>query len=451
LTRAEAGFSARALARVLGTHLDAGAGVKVAYSGGVDSHVLLHALCRLREHTSWTVSAIHVDHGLHSQSASWAAHCQRVCDALEVTCIVERIHVSAEEGEGVEGAARRMRYASLARHIGSGETLLTAHHLDDQAETVLLQLLRGAGVRGLAGIAQAKAFARGRLLRPLLGFTRAELLDYAQRHALKWVEDSSNQDRRHSRNFLRHEVLPLVEQRWPAARRLIVRAGEHTAQASQLLDAVADNDLAMATSTDRAALSVPALIRLEVPRRENLIRYWLRRRGLKVPSASLLRHIAQGVESTPRSRQAMVSWPGAEVRRYRDALWAMRPLTEPDKKLDLVWTLATPLAVPGTGYILRAEDTIGSGLARERVATTKLSVRLRRGGEICRLPGRQHHHKLKKLLQDAHVPPWERRRLPLIFADDVLVAVADRWVCAPFAAQTGEAGWRIVLERAEKQ
>lgn len=351
----------------------------------------------------------------------------------------------------MEGAARRRRYASLARHIGRDEALLTAHHLDDQAETVLLQLLRGAGVRGLAGIAEAKTFACGRLLRPLLGFTRDELLDYAQRHSLSWVEDSSNRDTRHSRNFLRHEVLPLLEQRWPAARRLIVRAGEHAAQASQVLDAVADNDLAMATYTDSVALFVPVLMCLEMPRRENLIRYWLRRRGLKAPSTSLLRRIARAVESTPRSRQAMVSWPGAEVRRYRDALWAMRPLAEPDRKLDLAWTLATPLAVPGTGYILRAEDAIGSGLARERIAATKLSVRLRRGGEICRLPGRQHHHKLKKLLQDAHVPPWERRRLPLIFADDVLAAVADRWVCAPFAAQTGEAGWRIVLERAEKQ
>jgi tRNA(Ile)-lysidine synthase len=377
---------------------------------------LLHALCRLREKTSWTVGAIHIDHGLHSQSASWAAHCQRVCDALEVTCIVERIQILPRQGEGVEGVARRRRYASLARHIGRGEVMFTAHHLDDQAETVLLQLLRGAGVRGLAGIAEVKTFAGGRLLRPLLGFTRDELLDYAQRHELKWVEDSSNRDTRHSRNFVRHEVLPLLERRWPAARRLIARAGC-----------------------------------LAAPRRDNLIRYWIRRRGFAAPSALLLRGIAQAVESTPRSQQATVTWPGVEVRRYRDALWVMRPLAEPDTKLDLTWAPTTPLAVPGTGYILRAEDVIGSGLAREQIATAKVSVRLRRGGEICHLPGRRHHHKLKKLLQDAHVPPWERQRLPLIFADDVLAAVADRWVCAPFAARAGERGWRIVLERAEKQ
>jgi tRNA(Ile)-lysidine synthase len=451
LKRAETGFSVRALACVLGTHLDAGAVVKVAYSGGVDSHVLLHALCRLREKTSWTVGAIHIDHGLHSQSASWAAHCQRVCDALEVTCIVERIQILPRQGEGVEGVARRRRYASLARHIGRGEVMFTAHHLDDQAETVLLQLLRGAGVRGLAGIAEVKTFAGGRLLRPLLGFTRDELLDYAQRHELKWVEDSSNRDTRHSRNFVRHEVLPLLERRWPAARRLIARAGEHASQASEVLDAVAASDLAKATYIDPDALSVPALMCLAAPRRDNLIRYWIRRRGFAAPSALLLRGIAQAVESTPRSQQATVTWPGVEVRRYRDALWVMRPLAEPDTKLDLTWAPTTPLAVPGTGYILRAEDVIGSGLAREQIATAKVSVRLRRGGEICHLPGRRHHHKLKKLLQDAHVPPWERQRLPLIFADDVLAAVADRWVCAPFAARAGERGWRIVLERAEKQ
>ena len=355
------------------------------------------------------------------------------------------------QGEGIEAVARRQRYTSLARHIGKNEALLTAHHLDDQAETVLLQLLRGAGVRGLAGIAPAKSFASGRLLRPLLGFTREELLEYAQRHALEWVEDSSNRDQRYSRNFVRHEVLPLLEQRWPAARRLIVRAGRHAAQASQVLDVVADNDLAMAIHADTEALSVPALMRLEGSRRENLIRYWLRRRGLSMPGALLLRRVAQMVEATPRSRQAVVSWPGTEVWRYRDGLWAIRPMAEPDPELDLAWIPARPLALPGTGYVLRMEDTIGSGLARERVAAAKLSVRLRRGGEICRLPGRRHHHKVKKLLQDAHVPPWERRRLPLIFVDEVLAAVADRWVCAPFAAQTGEPGWRIVLERAEKQ
>ncbi|MFQ5937184.1 MAG: tRNA lysidine(34) synthetase TilS, partial [Acidiferrobacterales bacterium] len=227
MKKAEPGFSAGALGRTLTQRLGATSSLKVAYSGGLDSHVLLHALCQLRASAHWVISAIHVDHGLHPESARWAEHCQQVCEQLGVVCTVERIQVSDTDSLGTEAAARRLRYACFAQHIGYQDALLTAHHLDDQAETVLLQLLRGTGVRGLAGMPEVTAFSGGKLVRPLLEFTRAELAAYAESQGLHWVEDVSNRDVSYGRNFLRHQVLPLLEQRWPQASRLIARAGRH--------------------------------------------------------------------------------------------------------------------------------------------------------------------------------------------------------------------------------
>jgi tRNA(Ile)-lysidine synthetase-like protein len=262
LKRNEPGFSARALARVLRDHLSGSVAVKIAYSGGADSHVLLHALCELRDSSPWAVSAIHVNHGLHPQAAAWADHCLAVCERYGLACAVEHLKVRAIGTEGLEAAARRLRYATLARHIGPGEALLTAHHLNDQAETVLLQLLRGAGVRGLAGMRAVVDFSNGKLVRPLLEFTRAELLTYAQQQELRWIEDTSNRDLGRSRNFIRHQVLPLLEQRWPQAKRVIARAARHAAEASALLDLVASTDL---LSLPRAAAPTECYSLLDTP------------------------------------------------------------------------------------------------------------------------------------------------------------------------------------------
>ncbi len=450
MKRNESGFSARALARVLHDRLSGSAAVRVAYSGGVDSHVLLYAVCELRQSGPWAVSAIHVNHGLHPQALAWEDHCLAVCQRLGVVCTVEHLKVRAIGTEGLEAAARRLRYATFARHIGVGEALLTAHHLDDQAETVLLQLLRGAGVRGLAAMPGVMDFSNGTLVRPLLGFARAELLTYAQRHRLQWIEDTSNRDLGRSRNFIRHQVLPLLEQRWPQAKRVIARAGRHAAEASALLDAVAEVDLPLLAPGQGGTISIAGLCRLESARRRNAIRYWVRQHGFAMPPAQLFERIVRLVERAPRSRHAAIAWPGAEVRRYREGLWIMPPRPRPDADIDITWNLAQPLEVPGTGYVLCLETTLGNGLSAKRLSGRTARVRLRRGGESLHLPGRQHHHKLKKLFQDAGVPPWERQRLPLIFVDDELVAVADRWVCAAFAAQAGESSWRIVLKPAEK-
>jgi tRNA(Ile)-lysidine synthase len=444
------GFCARALDRVLREHLDRpDLSLKVAFSGGVDSHVLLHALCELRSGSSWRVSAVHIDHGLQPRSAEWATHCQQVCEALGVSCTVERIEVIDRLALGHEGAARHARYARLARHIGAQDILLTAHHLDDQAETVLLQLLRGAGLRGLAGMPVSAPFAGGKLIRPLLGFTRAQLHAYAQAHNLCWIEDTSNRNLRYARNFVRQRLLPLAEQRWPQARPILARTSRHAAEADRLLDELAQEDLERAR-LEGNALSIARLQGLSAARRCNALRCWIRQSGFRAPSALLLERIERMVREPTRTARAAVRWSAAEVRRYRDRLSVTALADPPDMNLRLSWNPDEALEIPGTNYVLRAQETVGSGLARAKLAGKRLTVRLRQGGERLQLPGRLHHHKLKKLLQEAGVAPWERTRLPLIYADEQLAAVADRWVCAAFAARAGEAALQVVLEQAKK-
>jgi tRNA(Ile)-lysidine synthase len=336
LTKPERGFSPESLAAGLAGPLGFGAGdsVCVAYSGGLDSHVLLHALSGLRAATGLTLRAVHVDHGLHPQSAAWAEHCRRVCAALDVVCRVERVQV-ARDGDGLEAAARRARYAALAAGLGAGETLFTAHQRDDQAETLLLQLFRGAGVQGLKAMPASQAFGAGRLVRPLLDYSRASLLAYARAQGLRWIDDSSNVDTALTRNYLRHRVLPDVRARWPGVDAALARTARHAAEAAALLDALAETDLAACRHPAICAegLSVPALRALDPARRRNLLRYWLRRRGFHPPQTRHLKEVEAALSHDPASGQARIAWPGAELWRYRDTLCVMPPRPRPDPSL----------------------------------------------------------------------------------------------------------------------
>ena len=443
-------FSPSSLADVLHRlGLSSATPLKIAFSGGLDSCVLLHALGALRASLDLTLHAIHVDHGLHPDSSKWAMHVQQTCECLKVPCTMERVQVTQIREHGLEDAARRARYACLARHVGKGEVLLTAHHADDQAETVLLQLLRGAGVPGLAAMPAMTAFRAGRLARPLLGFTRKQLANYARQENLQWIEDTSNSDLRLSRNYLRHQVFPLLEAHWPEASRRIARSAGMAAEAGELLYELAESDLSVCSGMEKAKLSVVALRGLTPPRQRNLVRYWLRRQGFQAPSAMHLDQVLMQVMRDPRSNRAVIRWPGAEVCRYRDELIVLRPRGATNSGWRNHWKLTDPLEIPGVGF-LRAEKSRGDGLSHERIGQSPIIVGLRQGGEICRLPGRAHHHKLKKLLQEAGIPPWERNRLPLVYVNDELAAIGDRWVCEPYAARKDEAGWKLHLDSASE-
>ncbi|HWR87645.1 MAG TPA: tRNA lysidine(34) synthetase TilS [Acidiferrobacterales bacterium] len=450
MRKPDAGFSAAALAAVLfdELRLPPGAHFKVAYSGGLDSHVLLHALSVLRADHHFSLSAIHIDHDLQPASAEWGRHCAGICTSLDVQYVVERVKVTGVAAEGLEAAARRARYAALAAALEPGDTLLTAHHCDDQEETVFLQLLRGAGVAGLAAMPAKTALGHGQIVRPLLGFSRTALHTYAQEHRLAWIEDPSNRTLHLRRNFLRTEILPRLARHWPAHASMLARTAHHAAEAMGLLDEVAETDLAtcrQAVAHSPQALSINALLALSMPRQRNLLRYWLRRQGYLAPATSQLEEVLAQVQTTPRSQQARVCWPGTEVWRYRDLLVALPAQHAPDPALDVVWDLCAPLDLPDIGRLC-AVPLRGQGLSCARLNGKSLHVRLRSGGETLMLAGRSHHHVLKKLLQAEGVPPWLRARLPLFYVDHELVAVADRWVCAPYLARDGEEGLKIVWE-----
>jgi len=410
--------------------------------------VLLHALAAARRdgYLSCDLAAIHIDHGLQPDSGSWADSCRATCRQLGVALTVEQVRVKHTLGAGPEAKARNARYAALARHLGPGEVLLTGHHQDDQAETLLLQLFRGAGIHGIASMPAVVPFGSGFLARPLLGYTRADLADYAVSNDLKWIEDPSNADLRLRRNLIRRRVLPAVREAWPEVSSVLARSATTAAQAARVVDELARLDLAACRLPGPSeALSAPALRSLPPGRLENTLRFWLRSCGQRAPDHRHLAALVRQIRTAPHTGSGVLCCPGVELRRHRDALYAPSPAPTVLADLDLPWDPHTPVDLPDLGLRLSAHRARGEGLSRERVEGRELRLRLRQGGERCRLPGRTHHHRLKKLLQARGVAPWVRQRLPLLYVDGELAAVGDLWACEPFAAVAGEEAWRLIL------
>ncbi|MDY0021490.1 tRNA lysidine(34) synthetase TilS [Arenimonas caeni] len=397
--------------------------VAIACSGGLDSTVLLHWLAAGPALRTRGLRVIHVDHGLHPQSAEWAEACRSNCEALGLEMMLRRV-VVRDAGEGLEAAARDARYAAFAELQRPGEVLALAHHRDDQAETVLLRLLRGAG-DGLAAMRPIRPFGSGWLWRPLLEQPRAWIESYARRHALHWVEDPSNASDRHDRNFLRHHVLPRLQERWPQAGAALARSAALLATQADLLAGEDARRLAQVQGLDPATLSVPALLAEPPAWRARLLRAWLA--GLGLPPLPTDATATIGAELLPArpDASARFAWSGAVIHRWRDLLHAApeRPALPADWSAQ--WSGESPLALP-TGDTLSLEPP-----AR---FDRPLRVHARQGGERLVLPGRQHHSELKHALQDLGVPPWERARLPLLSADDgTLLAAGDLIISALLA------------------
>jgi tRNA(Ile)-lysidine synthase len=414
----------------------------VAFSGGLDSTVLLHLCTALRDqHAGLDLHAIHINHGLQQAADDWALHCHQQCERMAVSLQVLRVDATAARGESPEEKARQARYQALANTMTSNDVVFMAQHRDDQAETLLLQLLRGSGPHGAAGMPVTAALGQSMLARPLLTCSRQQLQHYAEEHALAWIEDPSNTDTAYDRNYLRHAVLPHLYSRWPALGQTLGRAADHFAEAAGLLDMLAADDLA-GVGTDQG-LSIRQLQALDAARQRNLLRYWFRQQDLPVPQSRQLEHILSDVIPARLDAEPCVRWHGAEVRRYRDTLLAMSPLPATDTESSHPWDLSRPLDIPLPAGRLVATTATGSGLAA-RYAKSRVSVRFRRGGEVCQPVGRQHHHDLKTLMQDAGIPPWQRDRIPLIFVDEQLAQVVGHWLCEPFQAAAGETG--LVVE-----
>lgn len=428
------------IAKVLALAPDAGS-YWIAFSGGLDSQVLLHALATQRDRLPAPLGALHVNHNLQPDAPAWAEHCRAVCAALGVEYHVLSVQAEPKSGESPEAAARTARYCALSSAVPPGGVLLTAHHQDDQAETLLLQLLRGAGPKGLAAM-PACTFSEGVcLLRPLLDVARDELHAYARQHGLRWVDDPSNARTDYDRNYLRHHILPRLRERWPAAGATLARAARHQAEAAALLEELAELDLG-----GQASLSVSTLLSLNLPRRANLLRHWLYAQGAALPSATVLERIDRDVLHAAPDAEPLVRWGEARLRRYRDHLYLDDVHEEGDPSRCLDWQTDAPLALPGGQ--LSAVAAQGEGVALRHLSGAPLQVRFRQGGESLQPAGRCEHHTLKHLFQEAGVPPWERARVPLIYRDDVLLAVAGYWVCDGFQAGADEPGMLFLWSRA---
>jgi tRNA(Ile)-lysidine synthase len=425
-----------ALNRCLET-LPAESQIKVAYSGGMDSHVLLHALRRLlADGARKGISAIHVNHGLHPEAEQWALHCDQVCRGLRVPLEIVHVQVAAEAKEGPEAAARRARYAAFEQRLQPGDALLLAHHLDDQAETFLLQLFRGAGPAGLSAMPAEAALGPGRLLRPLLEVCRNDIRDYAEAHALAFVEDPGNRELRYDRNYLRHVIMPRIQRRWPAAARTIARAAGHQAALARVAREMGAR--ALERAEDGVTLSCKALSDLHPDVARLALRAWIEARGFSPPSKVILDRILEEVAASAADAEPLVAWSGAEVRRYRGALHVTSPLppAEPDKVV--AWDARRPLLLPQGR--LSAVPAKGRGLKAALLRDGDLEVRFRRGGERCRPSGQPRSITLKAWFQRSGVPPWERDRVPLVYIRGELAAVAGYWVGEGFQCADGEPG-----------
>jgi tRNA(Ile)-lysidine synthase len=417
----------------------------LAYSGGMDSHVLLHAMAALREQLpNVAVHAVHVNHGLQAPATQWADHCALVSQALNVPFQLLHINARAASGESPEAAARHARYEAFCALIKDGDCLLTAHHQDDQAETLLLQLLRGAGLQGLASMPRCAHFGEGWHARPLLEFSRSMLRDYAQRQHLHWIDDHSNRNTDFDRNYLRHNIVPTLRERWPAMAQTLSRSARHAAEAADLLAVLAHNDLQFAGGPQTDTLSIACLETLEPARQRNMLRHWIKQLDLPLPGTTHIEQIVKDVIGAARDSVCCVRWPGAEVRRYRDLLYAMSSATYHDSSLCVEWDLRQPLSL-SDGLQLSATPIQGAGLDTVLCLDQKITVRFRQGGERCRPVGRKHTHALKKLFQERGIPPWQRKRIPLIYVNDQLAAVTGLWVCQPFQAQGNALGMQVML------
>jgi tRNA(Ile)-lysidine synthase len=406
----------------------------VALSGGIDSVALLHAMRALRDGGRVrSLRAVHADHGLQAASCDWAARCRALCAELDVPLEVVELGLVAQPGASVEAQAREARYAALARLLRPGEWLLTAHHRDDQLETVLIQLLRGAGVAGLAAMPPRAPLGAGWHLRPLLGIDRAAIAAYAAEHALAFLHDPMNESARLDRGWLRSEVLPRLRSRWPAAAATVARSASHLAQASRLLAELAAADAR--GIADGSRLSVAGLRGLTRDRQANLLRWWIHERGLRPPPATRLEAALDELLTARADGQPLVHWPEGELRRYRGRLYAMRPL-------PAIPPAASLSPVGGRGLQLGAgcgEFTLLPGAAGTLRADlpAPIEIRFRSGGESLRPALARPRKRVKDLCQEAGIVPWMRGRLPLVYAGGRLAAVADLWVDAEFQAAPG--------------
>ena len=405
-------------------------------SGGVDSVVLLDLLVQLRTPLQFRLSAIHVNHQLSPHAAEWAAFCANLCQTRSVPLEIVAVTVARCSGDSLEAAARAARHEALSR--SAADYIVLAHHLDDQAETLLLQLLRGCGVEGASAMAEEGR----RLLRPVLEISRGALEQYAHQQDLAWVEDESNLDTRFDRNFLRHRLLPVLEERFPAYRETFCRASRNFSESARLQEEIARQDAATAIWDGK--LTVQVLTRLSLPRAKNLLRHFLKQRGNISPSAARLEEMLRQLLNARQDSQVKIPFGSYELRRFLGHAWVIPGAKPPDLSLCYPWRGESELELAELGGGLKFWPVHGQGISLVRLQQEAVTIRVRQGGERLQPDCKRPRRSLKHLLQEAGVPPWLRHTMPLLYSGETLVAALGVGVDCMFQAKPDESG--VMLE-----
>jgi len=422
-----------AIGAALAGYVEPGASVAVALSGGLDSMVLLDAATAFAPRHPITLSAIHVHHGLSPNADRWAEFCAAQCAARKIPLALHRVELARGRGRSLEALARGVRYERLLAE--DVDVIALAHHADDQAETVLLQLLRGAGPHGLAAMPPFRA-GRPALLRPLLGLPRATLAACAAARQLAWIEDESNVDCRYARNAIRRDIAPVLAAHFAGYPATLGRAARHQADAARLLDELAEMDAAGAADAD--GLDGARLAALSPARARNLLRWFVRREGLRPPSDARLVDMLRQLLGAAADARTRIALDGAEIGRHRGRIAVHAPAPP---AFERVWHGEAEVVLPSG--VLAFERSRGAGLAAAKLERSRVTLRSRAGGEHIRLAANRPTRAVKKLFQEAHLPPWERESLPLLWSGEELAAVPGIGVALAFQAQPDEPSWRL--------
>ena len=413
----------------------------VALSGGIDSVVLLNLLHQLQKTQNFTLKASHIHHGLSKNADKWVKFCEKLCTKLSVPLDLHHIKLPQKKSLGIEGEARRLRYEKLL--TSKSDLVVLAHHEDDQAETFLLQLIRGAGVKGLSSMAHFDDARR--LWRPLLNVSRIDIESYAKKHKLKWIEDESNQNIDFDRNFIRVKILPILKKRFNHIIKVIYRSSSHLAEAQSLLDDLAKIDLKsdLKLINYNNKLKVKTLEKLSNTRAKNILRYWLEINDQMMPSKDLLDELLRQVLTAKKDATIKIHLSkDDEIRRYQDEIYIVPKNQQTHKNYEMIWAGESEIILPN-GQKLTFKKVKGRGINLRFLDHQKLKIRNRQGGEFFKPDSKRPTKKIKQLLQESDLPPWERDALPLIFLDDELALVPYFGIDQKYQVKPQEIGLKI--------
>ena len=411
----------------------------IAFSGGMDSTVLLHVMKNIIDEKS-QIRAIHINHNIVDNSKVWTRTCKSICKNFGIDIEIISLEVT-HNGYGLEAAARDERYEKLKEKLYKNEYLLTAHHEEDQMETVFLRMARGTGLDGLQGINEKYSFGEGIIFRPMLEVSKTSVMDYAKEHQLKWVEDSSNQDTHFDRNFLRKKIIPQFRERWPSIASSVSRLSQLSAQNIKILNQIAEEDIGPIANMNELPLA--KLLDKSFERANNMLRYIILANGMSIPSMKTLQ---DGLKEMldPETDKSVIAWKDYCIRKYKNHLYFLSNSDLEPNKVDvrIPWEIGKTVNLGENIGTIEATFIHGDGLSIEK-CKNKLTISYRQGGELIKPIGHRINKSLKNLFQENQILPWMRDKIPLIYYQDELVSVADLWFNQNYVASQNEAGFVV--------